>query len=77
MTDYDQYDSWVEECAKGRVLAAREVEAKRRVDAGEPARGEKKVALRKLPYKEQQELEGMEAGILKAEEEVQKWHKLM
>ncbi len=77
LTDYDQYESWGVECATGRVLAAREAEAKRRVDSGEVVKSAEKKGLRKLPYKEQQELEGMETGILKAEEEVQKWHKLM
>ncbi len=65
--------------ARKRTPAGRrDLESSRRAAAGitSPAKAEKK-STKKLPYKEQQELDTIEARVLEAEQDVQRWHKAM
>jgi ATP-binding cassette subfamily F protein uup len=79
VTDYEQYQNWVDLREKEKAQALRQQAAQQRAASGagtSPAKAEKK-ATKKLPYKEQQEWETMEARILEAEGDVQRWHKSM
>ncbi len=78
LTDYDQYENWVEMREKERVQAQRAADSHRRAAAGgaAPEKAVKKAA-KKLPYKEQQELDTIEERILIAENDVQRWHQAM
>jgi ATP-binding cassette subfamily F protein uup len=73
LADYPQYERWLEQQAEA-MKAAAPAPAK---PAAATAGPEKPAKPKKLNFVEQREWEGMEARIMQAEAEVQKWHQAM
>jgi ATP-binding cassette subfamily F protein uup len=76
-TDYEQYENWVEARRKEEARKQREEQLARKTEVSTPAAPAAKKPGKKLNYNEQREWESIEATILAAEEDVQKWHKQM
>ncbi|HUO10594.1 MAG TPA: ABC-F family ATP-binding cassette domain-containing protein [Phycisphaerae bacterium] len=76
ITDYEQYENWVESLEKQRLAAEREAAAQTRTEVAPAAKpAEKKSPNKRLNYNEQREWEKMEETIQAAEAEVEKWQK--
>ncbi len=75
-TDYDQYENWVEAREKKASTKRNEGTANDSKIAPPPSET-KKPAGKRLNYMEQREWETIEARIMEADGEVQKWHKAM
>ena len=80
VTDYEQYENWVDSLGKQRLATEREAEQQRKAAAAPAtpvAKPDKKPLNKRLNYKEQQEWEKMEETIQAAEADVEKWQKAM
>jgi ATP-binding cassette subfamily F protein uup len=76
ITDYEQYENWVESLEKQRLAAEREAAAQTRTESAPAAKSsQQKPASKRLNYNEQREWEKMEETIQAAEAEVEKWQK--
>jgi ATP-binding cassette subfamily F protein uup len=76
VTDYEQYRSWTRQRAEAEKREAAQEQAGAQSEVTEKPAAPKKPR-KKLTFAEQREYDGMEARIMEAETEVQRWHQAM